>query len=54
MDQKEVLVPYFSGFLGSSGAYEGMFAVVLTVAALGFLADRAFQALMRSALQWRD
>src|SRR6266566_7342645 len=45
---------YLIGFLGSSGAYEGMFAVVLTVAALGFLADRAYQALMRSALQWRD
>ena len=43
-----------SGFLGASGAYEGMFAVVLTVAMLGFAADRAYGALMRRALQWRD
>jgi NitT/TauT family transport system permease protein len=45
---------YLIGFLGSSGAYEGMFAVVLTVAMLGFLADRAYGMLMRRALQWRD
>jgi ABC-type nitrate/sulfonate/bicarbonate transport system permease component len=45
---------YLIGFLGSSGAYEGMFAVVLTVAMLGFLADRAYQAFMRSALRWRE
>jgi ABC-type nitrate/sulfonate/bicarbonate transport system permease component len=45
---------YLIGFLGASGAYEGMFAVVLTVAVLGFAADRAYGALMRRALQWRD
>jgi ABC-type nitrate/sulfonate/bicarbonate transport system permease component len=45
---------YLIGFLGASGAYEGMFAVVLTVAMLGFLADRAYGVLMRRALQWRD
>ena len=45
---------YLIGFLGSSGAYEGMFAVVLTVALLGFAADRAYGLLMRRALQWRD
>jgi ABC-type nitrate/sulfonate/bicarbonate transport system permease component len=45
---------YLIGFLGASGAYEGMFAVVLTVAMLGFAADRAYGALMRRALQWRD
>jgi NitT/TauT family transport system permease protein len=45
---------YLIGFLGASGAYEGMFAVVLTVAMLGFLADRAYGMLMRRALQWRD
>ena len=44
---------YLIGFLGASGAYEGMFAVVLTVAMLGFAADRAYGALMRRALQWR-
>ena len=45
---------YLIGFLGTSGAYEGMFAVVLTVAMLGFAADRAYGVLMRRALQWRD
>src|SRR6202051_1535965 len=45
---------YLIGYLGSSGAYEGMFAVVLTVAMLGFAADRVYGVLMRRALQWRD
>ena len=45
---------YLIGFLGASGAYEGMFAVVLTVAMLGFAADRAYGVLMRRALRWRD
>jgi NitT/TauT family transport system permease protein len=45
---------YLIGFLGSAGTYDGMFAVVLTVAAAGFLADRAYQATMKAALQWRD
>ncbi len=42
------------GFLGASAAYEGMFAVVLTVAFLGFIADRAYLLLMRRLLQWRE
>jgi NitT/TauT family transport system permease protein len=45
---------YLIGFLGASGAYEGMFAVVLTVGLLGFAADRAYGVLMRRALQWRE
>jgi ABC-type nitrate/sulfonate/bicarbonate transport system permease component len=45
---------YLIGNLGASGAYEGMFAVVLTVAFLGFIADRVYQALMQRVLQWRD
>jgi ABC-type nitrate/sulfonate/bicarbonate transport system permease component len=45
---------YLIGFLGASGAYEEMFAVVLTVAMLGFAADRAYGMLMRRALQWRE
>jgi ABC-type nitrate/sulfonate/bicarbonate transport system permease component len=45
---------YLIGFLGASGAYEGMFAVVLTVAMLGFAADRAYGLVMRRALQWRE
>ncbi len=45
---------YMIGFLGDGGAYDAMFAAVLTVALLGFLADRVYQMLMRKALQWRD
>ncbi len=45
---------YLIGSLGSSGFYEGMFAVVLTVALLGFLADRLYQMLMHWVLRWRD
>jgi ABC-type nitrate/sulfonate/bicarbonate transport system permease component len=45
---------YLIGYLGASGAYAGMFAVVLTVALLGFAADRAYGVLMRRALQWRE
>ena len=45
---------YLIGFLGASGAYEGMFAVVLTVAFLGFAADRIYMMITRRALAWRD
>ena len=45
---------YLIGYLGSNGYYEGMFAVVLTVAFLGFAADRAYQALMQRILAWRE
>ena len=42
------------GSLGDNGNYEATFAVVLTVAFLGFAADRAYQALARRVLQWRE
>ena len=45
---------FLIGSLGDDGAYEGMFAVVLTVAFLGFAADRAFQLFMHRMLRWRD
>src|SRR4249919_737295 len=45
---------YLIGFLGASGSYEGMYAVVLTVASLGFAADRGYLLLARRVLQWRD
>jgi NitT/TauT family transport system permease protein len=45
---------FLIGFLGDDGAYQGMFAVVLTVAFLGFAADRAFQLFMHRMLQWQD
>jgi len=44
---------YMIGFLGSAGTYDAMFAVVLTVALLGFAADRAYQRAMRRVLLWR-
>jgi ABC-type nitrate/sulfonate/bicarbonate transport system permease component len=45
---------YLIGFLGANGSYDAMFAVVLTVAFLGFAADRAYQALVARVLAWRD
>lgn len=45
---------YLIGFLGANGSYEAMFAVVLTVAFLGFAADRAYQLLTQRVLQWRE
>jgi NitT/TauT family transport system permease protein len=45
---------YLIGFYGDSGLYPPMFAVVLTVAALGFIADRVFLHAMRRWLRWRD
>jgi NitT/TauT family transport system permease protein len=42
------------GLLGANGSYDAMFAVVLTVAFLGFAADRAYQALVNRVLLWRD
>jgi NitT/TauT family transport system permease protein len=45
---------YLIGFLGDGGNYDGMFAVVLFVALLGFIADRAYQVAMQRALRWRE
>ena len=45
---------YMIGFFGTGGIYDAMFASVLTVAALGFVADRSYQRVMRRALQWRQ
>jgi NitT/TauT family transport system permease protein len=42
------------GALGSGGIYDAMFAVVLTVALLGFIADRLFLRLMRRMLRWQE
>ena len=42
------------GFLGANGSYDAMYAVVLTVAFLGFAADRGYQMLMNRMLQWRE
>jgi len=45
---------YLIGFLGSGGVYDAMFAAVLTVAFLGFVADRIYQRVVRRALRWRE
>ncbi len=44
---------YLIGYLGANGSYEAMFAVVLTVAFIGFLADRIYQAAVERAMRWR-
>ena len=45
---------YLIGYLGANGSYDAMFAVVLTVAFLGFAADRAYQIFMQRMLLWRE
>jgi NitT/TauT family transport system permease protein len=45
---------YLIGYLGANGSYEAMFAVVLTVAFIGFLADQVYQAAVERALRWRE
>jgi ABC-type nitrate/sulfonate/bicarbonate transport system permease component len=45
---------YMIGSLGSHGSYEAMYAVVLTVAIIGFAADRAYQMLQRRMLRWQQ
>jgi len=45
---------YMIGVLGDGGIYDAMFATVLTVALLGFFADRGFLVLMRRVLRWRS
>ena len=45
---------YLIGFLGANGSYDAMYAVVLTVAFLGFAADRGYQMFMNRMLQWRE
>lgn len=45
---------YLIGYLGANGSYDAMFAVVLTVAFLGFAADRLYQMFMHRMLLWRE
>ena len=45
---------YLIGYLGSTGSYEGMYAVVLTVAFLGFAADGIYQLFIQWLLAWRE
>ncbi|HUH84605.1 MAG TPA: ABC transporter permease [Stellaceae bacterium] len=45
---------YLISFLGEGGNYDGMFAGVLVVSLVGFLADRLYLGLMGWALRWRE
>ena len=45
---------YLIGFLGANGSYDAMFAVVLTVAFLGFAADRVYLLVVQRALRWQE
>jgi ABC-type nitrate/sulfonate/bicarbonate transport system permease component len=45
---------YLIGFLGANGTYDAMYAVVFTVAFLGFAADRIYLLLVQGMLSWRQ
>jgi NitT/TauT family transport system permease protein len=45
---------YLIGFLGANGTYDAMYAVVLTVAFLGFAADRVYLVITKRTLAWRE
>jgi NitT/TauT family transport system permease protein len=45
---------YLIGFLGANGTYDAMYAVVLTVAFLGFAADRVYLVVTKRTLAWRE
>jgi NitT/TauT family transport system permease protein len=42
------------GSLGANGSYDAMYAVVLTVAFVGFAADRIYLQITKRTLAWRD
>ncbi len=45
---------YLIGSLGSNGNYDAMYAVVLTVAFIGFAADRIYQIFQDRMLRWQQ
>jgi ABC-type nitrate/sulfonate/bicarbonate transport system permease component len=45
---------YLIGSLGANGSYDAMYAVVLTVAFLGFAADRGFLLITKRVMQWQE
>jgi NitT/TauT family transport system permease protein len=45
---------YLIGSLGSNGNYDAMYAVVLTVAFIGFAADRVYQIFQDRMLRWQQ
>src|SRR5690348_13763383 len=42
------------GSFGANGSYDAMYAVVLTVAFLGFAADRIYLVILKRTLAWRE
>lgn len=44
---------FLTFYLGEGGFYPGMFAAALTIALLGFVADRGYLQIMRRVLHWR-
>jgi NitT/TauT family transport system permease protein len=45
---------YLIGYMGANGNYDAMYAVVLTVAFLGFAADRIYLLITKRTLAWRE
>ena len=45
---------FLIGSFGANGTYDAMYAVVLTVAFLGFAADRAYLMITKRVMQWRE
>ena len=45
---------YLIGSLGANGTYDAMYAVVLTVAFIGFAADRIYQIIQDRMLRWQQ
>lgn len=45
---------YLIGSLGANGSYDAMYAVVLTVAFIGFAADRVYQVFQNRMLRWQQ
>jgi NitT/TauT family transport system permease protein len=45
---------FLIGSLGANGSYDAMYAVVLTVAFLGFACDRIYLAVTKRTLAWRE
>jgi ABC-type nitrate/sulfonate/bicarbonate transport system permease component len=47
-------IGFLINFLGEGGDYKGMFAGVITISIVGFLADRGYKKLMSRVLIWRE
>jgi ABC-type nitrate/sulfonate/bicarbonate transport system permease component len=45
---------YLIGSFGANGSYDAMYAVVLTVAFLGFAADRGYLLITKRVMQWQE